>query len=174
VVQGVVQGVRDEAGFEAFATANGRRLRHAARLLTGDPQRAEDLLQTALARTYLRWGRIRSDDPVAYVRRVLYSAHADSWRRRWRDEYPTAEPPDRPAAGDHASEAAERDRLRSALATLSPRERAVVVLRYYEDLGERQTADALGIAVGTVKSTCNRALAKLRLSPDLAEAKETR
>lgn len=162
--------MRDEAGFEAFAAANARRLRHAARLLTGDPQRAEDLLQTALARTYLRWDRIRADDPMAYVRRVLFSAHADWWRRAWHAEQPTAEPPDRPAAGDHAAEAAERDTLRAALATLSPRERAVVVLRYYEDLGERQTADALGIAVGTVKSTCHRALAKLRVAPELADA----
>jgi DNA-directed RNA polymerase specialized sigma24 family protein len=69
--------VRDDQGFAEFATANARRLRHAARLLTGDEDRAEDLLQTALARTYLRWHRIRSDDPTADVRRVLYTAHAD-------------------------------------------------------------------------------------------------
>ena len=162
--------MRDDQGFAEFATANARRLRHAARLLTGDDSRAEDLLQTALARTYLRWDRIRAEDPTAYVRRVLYTAHVDWWRRRWRHEYPTDELPDVAAAGDLADRAAERDRLRGALARLSPRERAVVVLRFYEDLGERETAAVLGMAVGTVKSTCSRALAKLRVSPLLADA----
>lgn len=164
--------MRDDEGFAAFATANGRRLRHAARLLTGDDGRAEDLVQTALARTYLRWDRIRSDDPVAYVRRVLFTAHADWWRRRWRLEHPTETMPDTAAPGDLAAELAERDRLRTALAALSARERAVLVLRYYEDLGERETAAALGIAVGTVKSTCSRALGKLRISPELVESEE--
>jgi RNA polymerase sigma-70 factor (sigma-E family) len=166
--------MRDEDGFEAFAAASGRRLRHAARLLTGDEGRAEDLVQTALARTYLRWDRIRADDPTAYVRRVLYTAHAEWWRRKWRHEYATGDLPDRPATGDHATEYAERDRLRSALALLTPRERAVVVLRFYEDLGERETAATLGVAVGTVKSTCSRALAKLRVSPELVETEEIR
>ena len=130
--------MRDEDGFAAFAAANGRRLRHAARLLTGDDGRAEDLVQTALARAYLRWDRIRADDPTAYVRRVMYTAHADWWRRKWRHEYATGDLPDRPAAGDHAAESAERDRLRAALALLTPRERAVVVLRFYDDLSERR------------------------------------
>ena len=167
--------MRDDDGFVAFATASARRLRHSARLLTGDDSRAEDLLQTALARTYLHWDRIRAEDPTAYVRRVLYTAHVDWWRRRWRHEYPTGELPDvAAAAGDLADRAAERDRLRGALARLTPRERAVVVLRFYEDLGERETAAVLGMAVGTVKSTCSRALAKLRVSPLLADAtKET-
>lgn len=162
--------MRDDEGFAAFATANARRLRHSARLLTGDPERAEDLLQTALAATYLRWDRIRADDPTAYVRRVLFTAHADWWRRRWRHEYPTGDLPERVAGGDHAEETVERDRLRGALGALSPRERAVVVLRFYEDLSERETADTLGVAVGTVKSTCARALGKLRVSPLLADA----
>jgi RNA polymerase sigma-70 factor (sigma-E family) len=166
--------VRDDESFAEFATANGRRLRHAARLLTGDDGRAEDLVQTALARTYLRWDRIRADNPMAYVRRVLYTAHADWWRRGWRGEYPTDAIPDTAAPGDLAAEQAERDRLRAALATLSPRERAVVVLRFYEDLGERETAAALGIAPGTVKSTCSRALGKLRVAPELVESEERR
>lgn len=165
--------MRDDEGFAAFAAANGRRLRHAARLLTGDDARAEDLVQTALARTYLRWDRIRADDPMAYVRRVLVTAHADSWRRKWRHEYPTGDLPDQVApGGDPADAHAERDRLRVALARLTPRERAVVVLRFYDDLSERETAAALGIAVGTVKSTCARALTKLRTSSLLLE--ETR
>ena len=163
--------MRDDEGFAEFATASAHRLRHSARLLTGDEDRAEDLLQTALARTYLRWDRIRAEDPTAYVRRVLYTAHADWWRRRWRHEYPTDPLPEVAVTGDHADATLERDRLRGALARLSARERAVIVLRFYEDLGERETAAALGIAVGTVKSTCSRALAKLRVSPLLADAK---
>jgi RNA polymerase sigma-70 factor (sigma-E family) len=164
--------VRDDEAFATFAVANARRLRHAARLLTGDDGRAEDLVQTALVRAYLRWDRIRADDPTAYVRRVLYTVHADWWRRRWRHEYATAELPDRPGPGDHAADSAERMRLADALAGLSRRERAVVVLRFYEDLSERETAATLGIAVGTVKSTCSRALAKLRVSPQLTDAVE--
>ena len=164
--------MRDEDGFAEFAVAGARRLRHAARLLTGDDARAEDLLQTALVRAYLRWDGIRADDPTAYVRRVLYSVHLDWWRRRWRHEYATAELPEQPVPGDHAAESAERLRLRAALARLTRRERAVVVLRFYEDLSERETAETLGIAVGTVKSTCARALAKLRVSPQLADTVE--
>jgi RNA polymerase sigma-70 factor (sigma-E family) len=164
--------VRDDDGFAVFAAASARRLRHAARLLTGDDTRAEDLVQTALVRTYLRWDRIRSDDPTGYVRRVLYTVHAEWWRRRWRHEYAAAELPERAEPADHAADSAERLRLRAALAGLTRRERAVVVLRYYEDLSERETAETLGIAVGTVKSTCARALAKLRVSPQLADAVE--
>ena len=164
--------MRDDDGFAAFASANARRLRHAARLLTGDDTRAEDLLQTALVRTYLRWDRIHADDPTAYVRRVLYTVHTDWWRRRWRHEYVAAELPDRESSGDQAADIAERLRLRAALGRLTRRERAVVVLRFYEDLSEPETAETLGIAVGTVKSTCARALAKLRVSPQLTDPVE--
>jgi RNA polymerase sigma-70 factor (sigma-E family) len=166
--------MRDDEGFAEFATANARRLRHIARLLTGDPDRAEDLVQTALARVYLRWDRIRADDPMAYVRRVLVTAHTDWWRRRWRYELPAERVPDRPAGGDLAAEHADREQLGRALAALTARERAVVVLRFYADLGERETAHALGVAPGTVKSTCARALAKLRLSPELTDVETTR
>jgi RNA polymerase sigma-70 factor (sigma-E family) len=167
--------MRDEDGFAEFATANARRLRHIARLLTGDPDRAEDLLQIALARTYRRWDRIRgTDDPLAYVRRVLVNAHTDWWRRRWRYELPADQLPDEPAGGDLAGDQADRDQLARALATLAPRERAVVVLRFYADLSEREIARTLGIAPGTVKSACARALAKLRLSPELTDAETTR
>ena len=86
--------MRDEDGFAAFAAANGRRLRHAARLLTGDDGRAEDLVQTALARTYLRRNRIRSDDPTAYVRRVMVNQHISMWRRHRGRESLTDAPPD--------------------------------------------------------------------------------
>jgi RNA polymerase sigma-70 factor (sigma-E family) len=162
--------MRDEDGFTEFATANARRLRHIARLLTGDPDRAEDLLQIALARAYRRWDRIRGyDEPLSYVRRILVNAHTDWWRRRWRYELPADELSDRPADGDLASEHADRDQLARALAKLAPRERAVVVLRYYADLSEREIAQTLGVSPGTVKSSCARALAKLRLSAEFAD-----
>ena len=93
--------------------SGARRLRHAARLLTGDDAQTEDLLQTALVRTYLRWDRIQADDPVGYVRQVLYTVHTDRWRRRWRHEYVAAELPDRPAPGDHAVEPRSRTLPRS-------------------------------------------------------------
>jgi RNA polymerase sigma-70 factor (sigma-E family) len=167
--------MRDEDGFAEFATGNARRLRHIARLLTGDEHRAEDLLQIALARTYRRWDRIsRSDDPLSYVRRVLVNAHTDWWRRRWRHELPTERIPDSAAGGDLAGDQANRDELLRALATLTARERAVVVLRYYADLPEVEVARTLGVATGTVKSTAARALGKLRVSPELADSRPVR
>jgi RNA polymerase sigma-70 factor (sigma-E family) len=161
--------VRDETGFGEFATANARRLRHIARLLTGDRDRAEDLVQIALAKAYPRWHRIRAEDPLGYVRRILVTAHTDWWRRRWRYELPAESVGEQPAAGDFTADHADREQLARALARLTPRERAVVVLRFYADLSEREIAWTLGIAPGTVKSTCVRALAKLRVSPELAD-----
>ncbi|WP_375486010.1 SigE family RNA polymerase sigma factor [uncultured Jatrophihabitans sp.] len=153
--------MHDEAGFRAFVEAEGATLQHAARLLTGDHHRAEDLVQTALTRVYLKWSRI--DAPLAYARRALVSAHIDASRRRWWGERPTAELPE-PEVADSASYAYDlRDELRRLLAELSPRERAVVVLRFYCDLSERDTADTLGIPLGTVKSSCARALARMRV-----------
>jgi RNA polymerase sigma-70 factor (sigma-E family) len=154
--------VRDEAGFRAFVEANGATLLHAARLLTGDHQRGEDLVQTALIKVYLKWGRI--DAPLPYARRALVNAHIDQSRRRWWGERPTETLPEVPA--DDASDtstADSRDELRRMLAGLAPKERAVVVLRYYCDLSEQDTAATLGVPVGTVKSTCSRALARLRV-----------
>lgn len=154
--------MRDEAGFRAFVEANGATLLHAARLLTGDHQRGEDLVQTALIKVYLKWGRI--DAPLPYARRALVNAHIDQSRRRWWGERPTETLPEVPA--DDASDtstADSRDELRRMLAGLAPKERAVVVLRYYCDLSEQDTAATLGVPVGTVKSTCSRALARLRV-----------
>lgn len=152
----------DDAAFRAFVEANGATLLHAARLLTGDHHRGEDLVQTALTRVYLKWDRI--DTPLAYARKALVSAHIDSSRRRWWGEKPTSELPEAPASESTDMGAAdERDELRRLLAGLSPRERAVVVLRYYCDLSERDTAANLGVPVGTVKSTCSRALSRLRV-----------
>jgi RNA polymerase sigma-70 factor (sigma-E family) len=152
--------VRDEAGFRSFVETNGAVLLHAARLLTGDHHRGEDLVQTVLTKMYLKWDRI--DAPLAYARRALVTAHIDSTRRRWWGERPTETLPDVPGA-DATRTADERDELRRMLGELNPRERAVVVLRYYCDQSEQDTAAALGMPVGTVKSTCARALARLRV-----------
>lgn len=161
-----------EASFESFVAARSRHLLHAAHLLTGDRHRAEDLLQTALTRAYLRWDRIDSDDPEGYVRRTMINAHTDWWRKKpWREQA-TEELPERPVA-DAASSHAERDAVLAALATLSGRQRAVVVLRYYEGLSEAEIAAALGCSTGTVKSAASRAMAKLRTHPGLVPVEVT-
>jgi RNA polymerase sigma-70 factor (sigma-E family) len=155
--------VRDEEGFRSFVEANGATLLHAARLLTGDHHRGEDLVQTALIKVYMKWGRI--DAPLPYARRALVNAHIDQTRRRWWGERPTETLPEivdgNPDRGTSASDS--RDQLRRILAGLAPKERAVIVLRYYCDLSEQETAATLGMPVGTVKSTCSRALARLRV-----------
>ena len=152
--------MRDETGFREFVEANGARLLHAARLLTGDHQRGEDLVQAALAKLYLRWGRAR--EPLAYTRRVLVSTHIDGTRRRWRGERPTEILPEQPTDGG-LSASDERDELRRMLRELTPLERSIVVLRYYCDLTEKDTAASLRIPVGTVKSGGARALARMRV-----------
>jgi RNA polymerase sigma-70 factor (ECF subfamily) len=158
--------VRDEAGFRAFVEANGATLLHAARLLTGDHHRGEDLVQTALTKVYLKWGRI--DAPLPYARRALVNAHIDQTRRKWWGERPTEFLPETPAPDVDAIASDLRDELRRMLTGLSPRERAVVVMRYYCDLSEQDTAATLGIPVGTVKSSCARALARLRVEAPAA------
>jgi RNA polymerase sigma-70 factor (sigma-E family) len=154
-----------EQSFVAFAAARLPALTQAAFLLTGDRHRAEDLVQTALARSYAAWHRIERSDPEAYVRRVMLNSYRSWCRRRpWR-ETPTeflAERADAATTPDHASSQAERDLVWRALATLSPQQRAVVVLRYYEDRGDEEIAEVLGCSVGTVKRQSARALAKLR------------
>jgi RNA polymerase sigma-70 factor (sigma-E family) len=152
--------MRDEAGFRSFVEANGATLLHTARLLTGDHHRGEDLVQGALTKVYLKWDRV--DAPLAYARKALVTGHIDSTRRRWWGERPTEVLPDGPET-DGLVASDERDELRRLLGGLSPRERAVVVLRYYCDQSEQETAETLGIPLGTVKSTCARALARLRV-----------
>jgi RNA polymerase sigma-70 factor (sigma-E family) len=157
--------VRDEAGFRSFVETNGATLLHAARLLTGDHHRGEDLVQTALTKMYVKWGRI--DAPLPYARRALVNAHIDQSRRRWWGERPTDTLPEvaASAGGDTDVDTSDqRDELRRMLAELAPKERAVIVLRYYCDLSEQDTAATLGMPVGTVKSTCSRALARLRVA----------
>lgn len=155
-------------GFEAYVLARGDALHRTAFLLTHDHALAEDLVQTALARSWGAWSRIQGD-PDAYVRKVMVNAFASWWRRRWNGERPTAQMPDVVQA-DHGDEVARRDGLVRALAALPRRQRAVVVLRYFEDLTEAQTAEVLGVTVGTVKSQTAKALSALRVSPVLANA----
>lgn len=158
----------DDAAFRAFVETNGASLLHAARLLTGDHHRGEDLVQTALTRVYLKWDKI--DAPLAYARKALVTAHIDSTRRRWWGERPTETLPEPPGDSGDIDAADERDRLRRLLTGLSARERAVIVLRYYCDLSEQDVADELGVPVGTVKSTCSRALARLRVEIGAAKS----
>jgi RNA polymerase sigma-70 factor (sigma-E family) len=156
----------EAVSFEAFVAARGRDLWRSAWLLTGDAHKAEDLLQTALVKAWRRWPSIARDGAVeGYVRRALVTTYTDWWRRKWTGEVPTADLPEG-ARVDHAASQVElrRDVL-AALATLSRGQRAVIVLRYFDDLTEAQTAEALGCSVGTVKSQTSRAMAALRTSP---------
>lgn len=156
--------------FHAFVVLRGPALLRAAQYLTADRHLAEDLLQIALTKTYLAWAAARCGEPYAYALRVLVTSNIDRWRRRrWREQ-PTADP----AVGardrwqmDRAELLADRDVLLRALQKLTTRERRIMVLRYYEDLSERDVARLLEINTGTVKSTASRALAKLRLDPTI-------
>lgn len=155
-----------EREFHDFVQGSSRRLAQFATLIMSDRHTAEDLVQTALVKTYLNW-RVARDNPMPYVRRIMLNQRTDWWRRLKGREQVTAELPDAPAFGDLADAHASQDAVVQALRGLTKRERAVVVLRYFEDLPEAQIAVELGIAVGTVKSTLFRALGKLRVSPDL-------
>lgn len=160
--------MREPDGFREFVAARSPALVRHAWLLTGDQGAAEDLVQTALVKTWSRWDRVvRQDAPEAYVRRVILSSFLSGRRRRWRGEVPTGELPERPSPYDAFGEADLRRAVHQALGLLPARQRAVVVLRYVEDLSEAQTAQLLGCAVGTVKSQAAKALAALRRSPEL-------
>ena len=163
----------DEDGFREFVRSRLGSLSRTAFLLTGDHHAAQDLLQNALMKVAARWSQVsRAGDPTAYVRRVLYHEHVSAWRRERhrREEQSTAAPPERPAARDEAGDVVRRVVLRQALAKLTTRQRALVVLRYFEDVSEAETAQILGLAVGSVKSQTSNALARLRaLAPQLAE-----
>lgn len=163
----------ESEGFAQFAEARRRALQRTAWLLTGDWALAEDLVQTALARSWPLWGRIRRrDDPEVYVRRVMVNTWSGWRRRRWVAEHPTGAVPDSQAPGDTAAEVAVRMTIRSALGSLTARQRAVLVLRLFDDLSEAQVAQVLGCAVGTVKSTMAQAVARLREDPQVAELLE--
>src|SRR6516164_700109 len=154
-----------EVSFEEFVYARSGSLLRTALLLTGQNQaEAEDLLQLALERAYRHWPRVcRSGEPERYVRGILANASADRWRRpARRAERPLPGPGADPALPDHSAAVADRDYLLRALAALPPRQRAVLVLRYFDDLSEAETADMLGCSLGTVKSQAARGLARLR------------
>lgn len=150
--------------FEEYVALRGASLWRSAWLLTGDAQRAEDLVQTALAKCWRRWDAIARDGSVdGYVRRVLVTTYTDWRRRKWNGEVPGESSPARGEVAPSADLAVRHDVL-VALARLPRGQRAVIVLRFYEDLTEAQTAAALGVSVGTVKSQTARALATLRAS----------
>jgi RNA polymerase sigma-70 factor (sigma-E family) len=154
-----------DATFDEFVAARSRALLRTAYLLTHDHALAEDLLQTALTKAWFAWRRI-DGNPEPYVRRILVNTYASWWRRKWNGEHPTDELPEGPAA-DPERPSSEPTDLWTAMARLPRRQRAVVVLRYFEDLTEAQTAEALGCSVGTVKSQTSKAFAKLRIDPAL-------
>ncbi|MFF5233872.1 SigE family RNA polymerase sigma factor [Dactylosporangium sp. NPDC000521] len=150
-------------GFEAFVATRGVGLVRFAVLLTGDDHRAEDLVQEALAKAYLRWEGIRRvDDPEVYVRRLILNGSRSWWRRRANREVPVERAPDVAAAGDVGGEAADRDELWRLVAALPFKQRAVVVLRYYEDLDDAAIARVLECSQTTVRTHAMRALNRLR------------
>jgi len=155
-----ISNMEDE--FREFVAARSAALLRTAFLLAGDWATAEDLLQTALTKTYLAWKRLGEIEAVEpYARRVLVNTATSWWRRRWHGERPTEVLPER-AAPDRLDEQLDRDVLWRHVKALPARQRAVLVLRFYEDLSEAQTASLLGISVGTVKSQTSRALGTLR------------
>lgn len=153
---------RIDERFHEFVAARSSALLRTAYLLTGDWANAEDLLQTALTKTYLAWRRLGEIDAVEpYARRVLVTTATSWWRRRWHQERPTGTLPES-GGPDGAEERAERDLMWRFVCGLPVRQRAVLVLRFYEDRTEMETARLLDISVGTVKSQTARALATLR------------
>ncbi len=165
-----------EADFVEYVAARQQALLRTAYVLTGHRHTAEDLLQTALAKAYLSWGRLRDPHAAdAYVRRIMVNEHASWWRRAWRRReasigvLPEPRRDGRSAAAgfggpavDETEASGERDAMWTLVQTLPPRQKAAMVLRFYEDLSEAETARVLGVSVGTVKSQTSRAVATLR------------
>jgi RNA polymerase sigma-70 factor (sigma-E family) len=154
------RGVAEDEDFRDFVRSRTPALSRSAYLLTGDHHLAQDLLQSALAAAYQHWRRIRDGNPEAYVRRTMHHTHISWWRRRRPTEVPV--PTEDLPVPDTADRAALRLTVTAALRVLAARQRAVVVLRYFEDLTEVQTAEVLGCSVGTVKRLHFEALARLR------------
>ena len=158
----------DEGAFRVFVDTRSRALLQTARLLTGDAHAAEDLVQEALARLIPRWGRV--DTPEAYVRVTMHRLQISRWRRRAVLVEDLVEPVAAIRSADHSDAVQDRVVLTRALARLTPRQRSVLVCRHIEDLGERETAERLGIRVGSVRSINRRALERLlALTPELAD-----
>jgi RNA polymerase sigma-70 factor (sigma-E family) len=171
---GTVERDKD-AEFSEYMAARQPSLLRTAYLLTGDRHTAEDLVQTALAKLYLSWDKVQRQDSLdGYVRRILVNEHNSLWRRPWKKrETPTDELPEHGAAPEQGGPDAD---LWALVQTLPRKQRAAVVLRYYEQLSEAETAAVLGVSVGNVKSQTSRALATLRArvgeSPDLLPQEE--
>lgn len=162
------EDVTTEEDFRQFVAARQGQLRRSAWLLTGDASLAEDLVQTALVKSWPHWHKLVNDGAAeAYVRRAMHTTYLSWWRRKWRTELP-GPVPDAPERDSYAAVDLSAS-VRAALISLPARQRAAVVLRYFEDLSELQTAEILGCSVGTVKSQTSRALDKLRAFPGLSE-----
>ena len=149
----------DDEGFAQFVAVRYADLLRTAYLLTGSHHHAEDLVQSCLLKVMARWDDI--DDPMAYLRRAMANHHTSLWRRL-RRELLSAQPPERDRGGDPTGGLADRTTLVAELARLPKQMRSVLVLRYWEDLSEADTAKLLGCSVGTVKSQASRGLARLR------------
>jgi RNA polymerase sigma-70 factor (sigma-E family) len=161
----------ERAEFDDFVVARSQALVRSAYLLVRDEGLAEDLVQTALTKAWFAWPRIA--DPEAYVRRVMVTTSTSWWRRRWTGETPTEDPLVH-AVPDRTDARVEEQDLWNAIGHLPRRQRAVVVLRFIEDRTEAETADLLGCSMGTVKSQCSKALAKLRLDSALVAVPDGR
>lgn len=160
--------VDERESFTRWAGERQLALLRTAVLLTGDHHRAEDLVQDALTKVAVRWRRLRDGNPEAYARQVIVRGNISWWRKHRREL--VSDVPDRTDASDGYGAADTRRLLDDALGSLTPRQRAVVVLRYYDDLSERETADVLGVSVGTVKSQTHLSLRRLReAAPELAD-----
>jgi RNA polymerase sigma-70 factor (sigma-E family) len=172
------RGEARDADFTMFMEQAGPALLRTAWLLTGDHHRAQELTQAALVKTYVAWPRVREGEALAYARRVLVNHRTDVWRAT-RREVSTDDPPElpgrRPSSGrqrDAEGTSDDRDQVVRLLRTLPQQQRTVVVLRYYTDLSEQATAEALGISVGAVKSAGSRGLAALRAALSTAQRAE--
>lgn len=161
----------EDDGFGEFVRANSRSLLRVAWLMTGDAHSAEDLVQASLAHVWVRWRRIRSPEAAAvYVRKVMVTTLCGWRRRRWSGEIATEWLPEVAVGLEALDRALIRDTLLAAVRSLPPHQRAVIALRYLDDLSEAGTAEVLGCSVGAVKSQASRALAALRAVPGLGAA----
>jgi RNA polymerase sigma-70 factor (sigma-E family) len=165
---------RDDGSFEEFVAARGAALLRTARLLCRVPEDAEDVCQAALERAYRYWGRVRAGhDPEPYVRRILLNLVINRARRARLLRFVSLGSVPEPAATGRSSGVELRRELLKGLRALPPRQRAVLVLRYWEDMSELDTADVLGCSVGTVKSHASRGLSRLRGLVDNGLAQHT-
>ncbi|MEV0716546.1 SigE family RNA polymerase sigma factor [Asanoa sp. NPDC050611] len=164
-----MESLADE--FDAFVRSRTSSLLRSAFLLTGDQHLAEDLVQNALIRTHRSWRNLhQTGNAEAYTRKVMYHLQVSWWRRGKVVENLAADVPEAPRGGDHAHTTTVRLTLQAALLRLTNRQRAVLVLRFFEDRSEAEAAELLGVSVGTVKSQTARALARLRtIAPELNE-----